>query len=490
MSYPSLLFYGKAFGTKIEKHVFEDVKLTLFFSDEAINAMRVLCRPEDIPARQDFLRFLSENAEAAGTLVSLNEKIGQIYHLRSALDEVKCENERHYIFVGLMAGVADFVSQAAQMPEGGGILAERFHSRFQSLLADPDWTAFSEQALHLRELAREAERETFRMNGDNLWIRLEYGETYVERLERCARELGLPESRTKRDTSIRLDARMVNALARLHPESFLAFRDFYAAGKERFDETILSYRYELNYYLEARKLIRRIAEAGLPLCWPHVSDRRELRYQNVYDISLLTKDHVTIIPNDAEFSEEEPFFFLTGANGGGKTTFLRALAIATILFRSGCPVCAENASLFAVENVLTHFPQDERFDADGRYADELRRMDEILSVQNGASLILLNETFSTTNEELAVSSTLKVTEQLKSSGSFTLYITHQQGLEPAGVPFLSVLVDATDSNRRTYRIARRREAEGSYARDILRRYALDRESLQKRFGRAAEEAEA
>ena len=90
--------------------------------------------------------------------------------------------------------------------------------------------------------------------------------------------------------------------------------------------------------------------------------------------------------------------------------------------------------------------------------------------------------YSTTNEELAVRSTLELAEKLKASGSFTLYITHQHGLEAAQVPFLSVIVDQDDQNRRTYRIARRLEAEGSYAADILRRYGLDEEALSRRFG--------
>ena len=90
-------------------------------------------------------------------------------------------------------------------------------------------------------------------------------------------------------------------------------------------------------------------------------------------------------------------------------------------------------------------------------------------------------TYSTTNEELAVRSTLELTEKLKDSGSFTLYITHQHGLEAAEVPFLSVIVDQDDQNRRTYRIARRQEAEGSYAADILHRYGLDEDALARRF---------
>lgn len=481
MSFPSLLFSEKAAGRRIAGHVFEDIKLNAFFSEESIGAMRALCRAEDIPVRQDLLRFLDAHPSVREDLSRLSGITVELLRLHAALQDVKCENERHYIFVGLMAAVADFEVLAASLPDAGGPLLQRFGSRFRADCADHEKAALNAKAQELRKKADQARRETFRMSGDNLWMRPDFRESYVERLQRCAAELGLPPSQRDRDISLRLDARMVNALARLHPEDFLAFRSFYGEYAGSFDESILSYRFELEFYLEALKLMDRIRAAELPLCWPEIAAEKKIEIHDLYDISLLLKSGVTIIPNDAVFTAEEPFFFLTGANGGGKTTYLRALGNAGILFLCGCPICAGSASISPLDNVFTHFPQDERFEADGRYADEQRRVGEILDGHDGNSLILLNETYSTTNEELAVSSTLELTEKLKDSGSFTLYITHQRGLAAANVPFLSVIVDRDDQNRRTYRIARRLEAEGSYAADILRRYALDEESLKRRF---------
>ncbi len=480
MGYPSLLFSGNASGHQVAASVFEDVKLTLFFSKEAIDAMRVLCPPSDIPVRQALVRCLLEGPKCRELFRRLADITAHIHHLREALADVKCENERHYIFVCLMAAVADFYQEAASGQEEGGLLLRRFTEWFRNAAADQEWKGLCEEARALREKAILAQKMAFRTAGDNLWLRLEFGESYVERLQRCAEDLGLPPTRMQRDTMIRLDARMVNALARLHPEDFLAFKAFYERHGKSFDESILSYRYELNFYLEAAKLLDRIQNAGLPLCWPQLSEKKQFHIQGLRDVSLLHKE-TEIIPNDADFTQEEPFFFLTGANGGGKTTFLRSLAIAVLLFLSGCPICADSAVLWPPQNVFTHFPQDERFEADGRFADEQRRVKEILAQHNGESLILLNETYSTTNEELAVACTLELAEQLKNSGSFVLYITHQHGLESAEVPFLSVIVDEGDDNRRTFRIARRKEAAGSYAADILRRYALDRAGLARRF---------
>lgn len=485
MGYPSLLFTGKASGQSVDLSVFEDVKLSMFFSPDAIGAMRFLCPSSDIPVRQELLRFLLKDEGCLASFNRLSSITAHINHLREALVDVKCENERHYIFVCLAAALSDFYEEAAGCPASGAFLT-RFVGWFSAACSDGAWQKLSAEAKRLRTLAEEAQQFAFRMVEDNLWMRLEYRESYVEKLERCAEELGLPPTRTQRDTNIRLDARMVNALARLHPESFLAFKNFYAENQDCFDESILSYRYELNFYLEAVRLIRRIRAAGLPLCWPSVSDTKQLTMTGLRDISLLHKTDIDIIPNDSYFTEKEPFFFLTGANGGGKTTYLRSLGIAVLLFLSGCPVCCETAQLWPVDNVFTHFPQDERFEADGRFADEQRRMADIVSRHGGNSLILLNETFSTTNEELAVECTLKLADELKDSGSFVLYITHQHGLESSELPFLSVIVDESNSNKRTYRITRRAEAAGSYAADILRRYHLDKESLQKRAAASAQ----
>ena len=368
MSYPSLLFSDRASGVRVETHVYEDVKLTAFFSEEAVWAMRVLCRPEDIPLRQELLRYLAADANAAAILRELSGVTLEIQRLHAALRDVKCENERHYVFVGLMAAVADFAEKAAELPPAGGPLLLRFSARFRGDCADPAWASLSKTARALREKAEAARKETFRMAGDNLWMRPDFRESYVDRLLRCAEDLGLPPMRSRREVSLRLDPRMVNALARLHPEDFLSFREFYAENEGRFDETILSYRFELNFYLEALALMARIRDAGLPLCWPVRSPEKKLDIHSLYDISLLMKEGVDIVPNDALFTEEEPFFFLTGANGGGKTTYLRALGIAVLLYLAGCPICAEEAELRPFRSVFTHFPRDERFEGDGRYA--------------------------------------------------------------------------------------------------------------------------
>jgi hypothetical protein len=485
MSYPSLLFTEKASGKNIDRDVFEDVKLSLLFSGEAINAMRVLCPANDIPVRQELFKLLLKTGNTViGYFKELSELADDIRRLDEALENAQCDNERNYLYLNLLGFVVRFYNLATGVGEGGGALLSRFRSWFIGEVGGDTFKRLEARVNELEDYSRAVRIMTQRMVGDNLWLRLEDPETYVGRLKAAARDLGLADIKTERDTSIQLGPRYINALARLHPEKFTAFKGFYDEFSGFYDRSILSYRYELNFYIEITALFNRIIKLGLPLCWPKVAEERKIRLSGAYDVSLLAKNVSNIVPNDIEFTRDEPFFFLTGANGGGKTTYLRNVAISVLFFLSGCPVCAGEAEIWPVQNVFTHFPKDERFDGDGRFADERRRTDEIMKAQGGNSLVLLNETYSTTNEETALQHTSILASQLFKSGSFGLYITHQHGLAGTEIPFLSVIVDEGDLNRRTYRIARLRSASGSYASDILKRYKLTGEDLRRRFIKA------
>lgn len=86
------------------------------------------------------------------------------------------------------------------------------------------------------------------------------------------------------------------------------------------------------------------------------SDGRAIKLTQAYDITLLEKDEHNIIPNDVELTEKEPLFFLTGANGGGKTTYLRTVGVSVTMFLCGAPAPCAAAEIAPLKCVYTHFP--------------------------------------------------------------------------------------------------------------------------------------
>ncbi len=463
------------------REVFTDLKLDALLSEEAISAMTTACPPEDIPVRQELFSILEENRELRACLKLLARNIEAVHGLDAAYRAAKCDNERYYLYFNLLNAEMRFFRGAARL-DGKGFFLKRFADFFAAEF-DSDICRRLEETTSLNFPRSDMVRiNSLLIRGDNMRMRTEDETTIAARLMKCARELGIPEVRETRDISIKLKPRLINGLASLYPDIFRLFREFYDEYSSFYDSSILQYRSELNFYLEVSGIIERVRAEGMPVCLPKVASEKKFEIKGARDISLLSKDVKNIVPNDVSFTVEEPFWYLTGANGGGKTTYLRSVGITAIMFLCGCPLICDSAELYPVSGVYTHFPRDERFDGDGRFADEQSRIREILSNDVSNSLVLLNETYSTTNEEVALELTQKLAELLFDRGCFGIYITHQHGVGNSRIPFLSVIVDETDENRRTYKIERRRGASESFAEDILKKYGLDAEALKKRFG--------
>ncbi len=488
MDYPSLLYTAGPSGHHIHRDVFEDVKLDLFFSDEGIQAMQDVCSPSDICVRQEFFRAFLDDPQVLPVFSDMADIVEEICVLADALAAARCPEEHSFIFLNLANQVLRFSEMAARPPLESSFLWNRFADAFAQLTASEAFQAADRRCRQTLALAQEIRGGCWQVTGDELVLRKEQTENLTDTLLHCARELGFDHIEGVRATSIRLSPALIAAQARLWPEAFSAMADFAETFQALYNPSILAYRSEMNFYIEAAGLMHRLKKAGIPTVWPRVSKTHRLWIQNARDISLLTKNDVTIVPNNVDFSQTEPFWFLTGANGGGKTTYLRSVGINVLLFLCGCPVAGEDAELWPIDNVFTHFPKDEQSGSEGRLSEEQDRVDRILEQHNGNALVLLNETYSAANAEQAPIYTLNLANALAGSGSFGLYITHQHTMQDVRIPFLSVVIDEDNANRRTFRIERRRGAARSFAEDILKRYHMDRGSLRTRFGSKEEDA--
>jgi DNA mismatch repair ATPase MutS len=236
--------------------------------------------------------------------------------------------------------------------------------------------------------------------------------------------------------------------------------------------------------LEINALTQRAAKIGVPHVIAKIAKVPMYVSKELYDVSLLAKNCESIVPNDADFTENEPFAFLLGANGGGKTTYLRALGVNLVLFLAGCPVFAREAEIYPFDIVLSHFPKDERFDNTGRLDEERGRTEKMLDAARGKrAFMFFNETYSGADEKRGFDLLTDTVEKIKESNFFGLYVTHFHEVMTLDYPVLSAEVDLDDANKRTFRIVRSKGSASSYAADILKKYCLDKDSLMARRGR-------
>ena len=116
---------------------------------------------------------------------------------------------------------------------------------------------------------------------------------------------------------------------------------------------------------------------------------------------------------------------ITGANQGGKSTFLRSIGIAQIMMQCGLIVSAKSYQSGIYTSLFTHFTRREDSAMNsGRLDEELRRMDQIINNMGEDPLILLNESFATTTEKEGSEIAYGIVRALKEEGVRIFSVTH------------------------------------------------------------------
>lgn len=485
MGYPSLLYLTQPTRKPMALSVFEDLQLLHFMPRSVAKAVRIPCERDNLLPRQKLFASLFR-PEARACFAELYTLSTELAALHDTYVSARCDAERHAAFAALMDAERRFGALASEACFGDP-LSDRFAMAFAAERKGSRYSAMSESLDQLLPFLDEVGENALLTHKETVRMARGSQATYLDRILACAKTLGVEKPRIRRTEPRRLSPDLLAAAATLRPAEFRRLQAFYEAYRPLYSEAVTYYRKELQFYLVMLDFFDRIREADIPLTFPALCEGRGITVTEAYDVSLLAKNETNIIPNDVAFTEEEPFFFLTGANGGGKTTYLRTVGIAAVLFLLGCPLPCRAAEIGEISSVFTHFPRDERFDGSGRFVEENGRVKDILNAMDDRSLILLNETYSTTSEENAVLMTEKLAAELHEKAVLGLYITHQHGLNELGIPYLNVLIDRSDANRRTYKIARQKSTGGSFARDILERLELTREALERRFGPLSDE---
>jgi len=477
MNFVSLVSTDNKIYGRIEKDVFEDIKLTQLFSDNVISVMQQLPVREDIVLRQGVFKALDEEktVEFFSLLLSKLRRLRDIFTVYLGTSS---EKEKQYLFCALMHYFCDFCTEASVRVRDEGLIAD-FCKSFADIVSEAGFDNMKEETDKL--YSRFFGEFGILIAEDKLVLSSKPKEGYIEIIRRCAGDMNI----ALRDCDYmprRVSKETVETLSVLYPELWSDLASFYTKYSDYPKKEILKYIDQLDFYLSVHSLKKRICVLGIPTCYASLTDKQRIRIMTAHDITLITKECDNIIPNDVIFDTDDPFFFLSGANGGGKTTYLRTCGVNVIFALLGCPVPAVSAELCMLNTVAAHFPRDERFDTDGRFLDEQRRVDELVLSLGTRSLVLLNETYSTTNETKAAEMTVMLANKLYSDKQFGVYVTHQKSVTKESIPLLCCRVDENDENKRTYKIERIDNIGISHAEDILKKYSLSFKDLTERFG--------
>lgn len=79
------------------------------------------------------------------------------------------------------------------------------------------------------------------------------------------------------------------------------------------------------------------------------------------------------IPNDYYASQQSRFQILTGCNMSGKSTYIRSIALITIIAQVGCFVPAEYAAINPIHQMFARVSMDDLIEANvSTFANEMR----------------------------------------------------------------------------------------------------------------------
>ncbi|MGA2464327.1 MAG: DNA mismatch repair protein MutS [Thermodesulfobacteriota bacterium] len=159
-------------------------------------------------------------------------------------------------------------------------------------------------------------------------------------------------------------------------------------------------RTELAFYVGCLNLYEKLAQKGEPLCFPlpMARDERRHSFKGLYDVCLALILEPRIVGNDVN-ADNKDLVIITGANQGGKSTFLRGIGLSQLMMQCGMFAPAESFCSNVCGSLFTHYKREE--DAtmkSGKLDEELSRMSDIVDNIKSNSMVLFNESFTATNE--------------------------------------------------------------------------------------------
>ena len=286
-----------------------------------------------------------------------------------------------------------------------------------------------------------------------------------------------------------VEAAIAERVARLFPLVFASLDDFCAAHAGFADPVILQFDREIQFYLAYLEHIERLRRGGLAFSLPEVTESAGVfAATGLFDLALashLTRDETSIVLNDIAVEEPERIVVITGPNQGGKTTFARAIGQMHHLAALGCPVPGTDVRIGLVDGIHTLFERQENVeDLASKLEDDLRRMRAILGQLTARSLVIMNETFSSTTVGDQAFINRQVLAAINAVGAWCVTVTFLDELAALGASTLSMVstVDPANPARRTFRIVRR-DADGlAYAMAVAQKHGLTYKQVRAEIG--------
>ncbi|XP_049873597.1 mutS protein homolog 4-like isoform X2 [Pectinophora gossypiella] len=131
------------------------------------------------------------------------------------------------------------------------------------------------------------------------------------------------------------------------------------------------------------------------------------------------------VPNDIFASPEQNFTIITGPNMGGKSIYIKQIAVMQIMAQLGCFVPATNAVLRLCDRIFSRIGFNDSVELNAStYVFEMKEMQHIMTGLTKSSLVIIDELCRGTCTEEGTSIAWAICEELLISDAFVFFTTH------------------------------------------------------------------
>ncbi|MGC9271988.1 MutS-related protein [Acidiphilium sp.] len=265
------------------------------------------------------------------------------------------------------------------------------------------------------------------------------------------------------------------ALTSLRDEALVDAARTTSRASDHINDFFTMLRTELAFYIGCLNLRRALSDKGCPICIPAVAkpDDAGVAFDDLRDPCLTLTIESKVVGNSID-APTSPLLMITGANQGGKSTFLRSLGLAQIMLQTGMFVTAQQFSAGLRDGLFTHYRRREDTGLNsGKFDEELCRMSRLADQMSSAPMFLFNESFAATNEREGSEIAQQIILALVEAGARIVFVTHMFALAESfidhpqiGVTFLRAERD--EGGTRSFRLLPGAPLTTSFGQDLYR----------------------
>lgn len=260
----------------------------------------------------------------------------------------------------------------------------------------------------------------------------------------------------------------------------------------------------ISFLQKSADLVLTARSKGIEMCRPVIlpAGERKLLIKGAFDVNFFRsvcaakpydKGESLLVTNDISFDENASFYLLSGANNGGKTTFVRAVGLCVLFSQAGLFAPASSCEISPVDYIFTHFPKEEEVGINtSRFTEEVKDLKKIAESVTENSFLLMNESIQSTTPKECLEIAGEFVRIFTILGVRGIFATHLSELadsideinsDPDNHSRLDSIVVCvnTENGERTYHIKRSKPEKTSYASVIFDKFGISADEIRKKI---------